>query len=203
MMQMSSTTSARCGSISESSAPHCPCRANLNRGPSTAASGPDERIALPADDRRRQRLALELRQLGLVVEQVELARRTGHEEMDDPLRLRREVRRPGRQRVRRPARPQRGERAAGAIASPSSAASAILPTPTPHSSKKWRRVTAQRVQSASGFIGLSFRDGLVEVQERPRQDRPGGALDGVAMRPDRRSWRRPAPCARAAPSALW
>ena len=36
---MSSTTFARCGSISEISAPHWPCLANLNRGPSTAASG--------------------------------------------------------------------------------------------------------------------------------------------------------------------
>ena len=37
-MQMSSTTLARWGSISESSAPLWPCLANLNRGPSTAAS---------------------------------------------------------------------------------------------------------------------------------------------------------------------
>jgi hypothetical protein len=38
-MAMSSTTVARCGSTSESSAPHCPCFANLKRGPNTAASG--------------------------------------------------------------------------------------------------------------------------------------------------------------------
>ena len=38
-MQISSTTRARCGSISERSAPLWPYLANLNRGPSTAASG--------------------------------------------------------------------------------------------------------------------------------------------------------------------
>ena len=61
--QMSSTTSARCGSISESSAPHWPCRANLNCGPEHGGVGADERVTLAADDRRRQRLAFELGQL--------------------------------------------------------------------------------------------------------------------------------------------
>ena len=38
-MAMSSAMVAMFGSISESSAPDCPWRANLKRGPSTAASG--------------------------------------------------------------------------------------------------------------------------------------------------------------------
>src|SRR5439155_9024800 len=38
-----------------------------------------------------RRLAVELAELGLVVEQLQLARRAGHEEVDDVLDLRREV----------------------------------------------------------------------------------------------------------------
>src|SRR5439155_23182354 len=55
-------------------------------------------------DRRRQRLPLELRQRGLEVEQVELARGTGHEQVNDAPRLRGEVRLPRRQRIVRSGR---------------------------------------------------------------------------------------------------
>jgi hypothetical protein len=53
--------------------------------------GPDERVALSVDDGRRQRLAFELGQLGLVVEELELRGRARHEEMDDGLGLGRMV----------------------------------------------------------------------------------------------------------------
>ena len=52
----------------------------------------DEGVALVADDRWRQRLALESGQLGLGVEQFELARCAGHEQVDDGLRRGLEVR---------------------------------------------------------------------------------------------------------------
>ena len=71
----------------------------LEARPEHGRIGPDEGVALAADDRRRHRLAFELRQLRLVVEQIELARRAGHEQMNDALRLRREVRLARRQRV--------------------------------------------------------------------------------------------------------
>ena len=73
MMQISSTTSARCGSISESSAPHWPCRANLNRGPSTAASGRMNAYRWPPMTEGGIGLPSSLASCGLVVEQVELA----------------------------------------------------------------------------------------------------------------------------------
>ena len=47
----------------------------LEPRPEHGRVGADEGVALAADDRRRERLAFELRQLRLVVEQVELARR--------------------------------------------------------------------------------------------------------------------------------
>ena len=66
-----------------------PVLRELEPRPQHRRVGADERIALPADHRGRNRLALQLRQFRLVVEQVELARRARHEQMDDPLRLRR------------------------------------------------------------------------------------------------------------------
>ena len=53
--------------------------------------GADERIALAVDDGGRERLAFELRKLGLVVEEFELRRRASHEQVDDGLGLRRVV----------------------------------------------------------------------------------------------------------------
>ena len=60
----------------------------------------DEREPLPfRDEFRGDLLAVVLLQRRLAVEQVELRRRARHEEIDDVLRLRREVRRARRQRV--------------------------------------------------------------------------------------------------------
>src|SRR5262245_48521130 len=54
----------------------------------------DEGVALRADDFGWQRPAFELGQLGLVIEQIELAGSAGHEEVNHRLRFRCEVRRP-------------------------------------------------------------------------------------------------------------
>jgi len=54
--------------------------------------GSDEGVALAADDGRREWFAFESGELGFVVEEFELAGGTGHEQVDDPLRLWREVR---------------------------------------------------------------------------------------------------------------
>ena len=61
----------------------------------------------------RDRLALELGQRRLGVEQVELAGCAGHEQVDDALRLGCEVRRSRRQRILADARGGRAERARG------------------------------------------------------------------------------------------
>ena len=57
--------------------------------------GTDERVALAVDDRRREGLAFQLGQLGLVVEELELRGRAGHEEVDDRFGLGRMVRQAG------------------------------------------------------------------------------------------------------------
>ena len=64
----------------------------LEARPEDGGVGADEGVALAADDRGRQRLAFELRQLRLVIEQIELAGGAGHEQVNDALGLRREVR---------------------------------------------------------------------------------------------------------------
>jgi hypothetical protein len=60
---------------------------------------PDERVALAADHGRRERLAFQLREFRLVVEELELTRRAGHEEMNDTLGLAGEMRLARRERV--------------------------------------------------------------------------------------------------------
>src|SRR5438105_2554713 len=61
--------------------------------------GVHEREALASDERLRDRLAVILLQLRLVVEHLELAWTAGHEEIDDVLHLRRKVSRPGLHRL--------------------------------------------------------------------------------------------------------
>ena len=91
-MATSSTTSARCGRSSESSAPHWPCLANLNFGPSSLELGIDERRAITLEQLRRRQGAVEFRELRLVIEQFQMARRARHEQVNDVLRLGREMR---------------------------------------------------------------------------------------------------------------
>ena len=118
----SSTTPAMCGRHSETQAPDSPCWANLRLVPSSFGRLLGERVhegePLPLDERLGDRLAVVLLELRLVVEQLELARAAGHEQVDDALRLRREVARPRRQRVRRAAR--RGAAAAASARRPAS-----------------------------------------------------------------------------------
>ena len=59
----------------------------------------DEREPLALDQLLGDVLAVVLRQLRLGIEQIELRRRAGHEQVDDALRLRREVERVGRRRA--------------------------------------------------------------------------------------------------------
>ena len=87
----------------------------------------DEGEPLALDERLRERLAVELLQLRLVVEQLELAGPAGHEQVDDALGLGREMRRP-RARADLADRADRSPRRAS---SASSDASAIEPSPTP------------------------------------------------------------------------
>ena len=79
----------------------------LEPGPQHRRVRTDEGVPLARDHRRGQRFTLHLRQFGLVVEQVQLAGRPRHEQVDHPLRLRREMGLPGGQRVglRRRTRP--------------------------------------------------------------------------------------------------
>jgi hypothetical protein len=55
--------------------------------PEDGGVGPDESVALAADDRRRQRLAFEFLQLRLVIEEVELAGGACHEYVNDAFGL--------------------------------------------------------------------------------------------------------------------
>src|SRR5258706_11754421 len=55
------------------------------------AEGIHEGEALSLDERGRNRLSVELLKFWLIVEQVELARTTSHEQVDDILHLRRKV----------------------------------------------------------------------------------------------------------------
>src|SRR5437773_249089 len=58
-----------------------------------AVAAAHECEAFALDERLRNRLAVQLNELGLVIEQFELARSAGHEEVNDVLRARLEMRR--------------------------------------------------------------------------------------------------------------
>ena len=85
-------------------------------------------------------------QLRLVVEQIELRRRAGHEQIDDALRLGREVRRARRERAVSLLRSAANRRS-------SSSASATPPMPKPDCRKKCRRVTAPAAVVSGVVIG--------------------------------------------------
>ena len=163
---MSSAMLARCGSSSDSSAPDLPVLLERERRAEQLRRALDESEALAlGNDLGRDLLAVVLLQLRLVIEQVELRRRAGHEQIDDVLGLWREVRRPDGRMV--PSRPglrekplvqQRRQRQA--------------PIPKPDCLKKCRRVIA-RSTSVIRLRSL-FGEDLVEVQERVRDEGPGG-----------------------------
>src|SRR5688572_6295954 len=65
-------------------------------------------------------------------------------------------------------------------------ASAILPTPTPHCSKKWRRVTSRSSARLRGWgplqgMSLLLRHRLVQIQDRAGDGRPGGQLGDIGI----------------------
>src|SRR6266511_2921952 len=61
----------------------------------------DERRAITFEQILRRQLSIPLRQFGLVVEHLEMARRASHEEINDALGLGLEMGMPGRQRIER------------------------------------------------------------------------------------------------------
>ena len=66
-----------------------------------AVAAAHEREPLPLDERLRNRLPVQFDELGLVIEQLQLARPARHEQVDDVLGPRRKVRRLGRERIRK------------------------------------------------------------------------------------------------------
>ena len=71
-MATSSTIFARCGSRTEISAPDCPHFAKWCGEPSSLGTALDEGEALALDQVFGAGLAVEFRELGLVIEQIEL-----------------------------------------------------------------------------------------------------------------------------------
>jgi hypothetical protein len=65
--------------------PHSPWRSNLRCEPSSVSFPLRKREPLALEQARRRRLAVQLAELGLVVKQIDLARRPGHEQEDDVL----------------------------------------------------------------------------------------------------------------------
>src|SRR6266481_6312512 len=98
---MSSAIVARHGRHSEITWPLSPCWANFRLVPCIAL---DERKPFVIHEGRWDDLTIELLQLRLGREQLELARPAGHEQEDDALGARGEMRRSGRKRVVRSAR---------------------------------------------------------------------------------------------------
>ena len=84
---MSSATDPICGSSSDIQRPLLPCCLNSRRVPSSFGVSLEnvsmKAKRLPFQIRIRRRLGVPLLQLGLVIEQLELAGSAGHEEVDD------------------------------------------------------------------------------------------------------------------------
>ena len=91
-MQMSSAIPARYGSTSAISGSALSMPGEFEPRPKGRRIRADERIALPPDNLRWNRFSLVLRELRLVVKQIELARRPRHEKMNDRLGSWRRVR---------------------------------------------------------------------------------------------------------------
>ena len=86
---MSSTQVARCGNRSLTHLPHWPYCLNFHFGPTTR---PWFFVPAAAEGLDRDRLAVQLVQLRLVVERIDLAGTAVHEQEDDALGLRRQRR---------------------------------------------------------------------------------------------------------------
>ena len=95
-MAMSSTIAAVCGNSSLTQVPALAVLRELEHRGGTGKRllpGGHAGDALAHADRRRQLVAVQLLELRLVVEQVDVGRPAGHEQVDDPLRLGRQVQR--------------------------------------------------------------------------------------------------------------
>ena len=90
-MAMSSASFAVHGSSSEICAPESPCWRNANGLAEQLGRALDEGEALVLDELLGNGLAVVLRQRRLRIEQIELRRRAGHEQVDHPLGLGRVV----------------------------------------------------------------------------------------------------------------
>ena len=95
----------------------------------------DERGAVALEQLRRRQRAVELGELRLVVEQLQVAGRAGHEQEDDVLRPRPEMAAASARADRRRPRARAG--------APASWPSAIAPRPTPHSLRNQRRASVR------------------------------------------------------------
>ena len=122
---------AVCGNSSEIWMPDSTVRRELELRPHQLRVRIDERGPIALEQLGRRQRAVVLHELRLVVEQLQMARRPGHEQEDDILRPRREMR-PLRQRAGGSSPPQRARQAAR---------SAIDPNPTPHSLRNQRRAS--------------------------------------------------------------
>ena len=171
--RQSSATLARCGSISDSSAPLWPCRANLNRGPKQVGIRIDEGGPIALEQfRRRQLCRRSLANCGLLSNSSRWLGRTGHEQKDDALRFGRKGGGLRSQRIDRTAGCRRAQ------TRPSSTRPAtIAPSPTPHCCRNQRRrhcVGRSCGTNGPGSSRLFLRNRLVQIQEHPRNGSPAG-----------------------------
>ena len=95
---MSSASFARLGSSSENSAPDWPCFLNWNGEASSFGVPLMNANRSPLMNSCRHVLTVVRRQRRLGIQQVDLRRRAGHEEIDDALHPRRELQTSARQR---------------------------------------------------------------------------------------------------------
>ena len=120
----------------------------------------DEREFQVLRHRRRQRLAVPFLQFRLGIEQIHLARPAFHEQEDDALRLGREMRLPGGQRVRRPGSLQQS-------------ANAIMPSPPPAFSE---RSACGDTRKFNRIHALFPHDEFVEVHQHTAGRDPCGCF---------------------------
>ena len=152
--------------VRSATCPICPCCAKLEDRRRRRKGRLVRRHAgepLPLANRIRQLGAAQLRQLRLVIEQIELRGRAVLEQIDDALRLRREMRQPG-QSAPRPSHPRQA-------ATPARRS----PIPLLAALKKCRRVSSSFGFDRCSFLGHRF----VQVEDQARHRRVGGQLAPV------------------------
>ena len=181
---MSSTTSARCGSSSESSAPRLAVLGELELGAEQRRVRVDERRAVVLEQLGGRQRAVELGELRLVVEQVEVARRrrpgTGRSPASPSARSAAASAPAGRPIAsRRPGRGPAQQRCPSAIGAEADAA---LPEEPAAGDARCGLVPAGARGQLRRRIGSFLGDRLVEVQQHAGDDRVGGQLRGRGAR---------------------